>query len=372
LNGARQGVPAPALPADEVAEAQDAHHDDRASAPEAAACTPWRLAVLFELRQAAPFAAMSRAEWAIFEAIATAWDRRPREWPSQVSLARAAGYSERAARDAIASFRQSGIVAVEHEAPDGWKARATLVPGPVTRRELGAIRQRVASRVSAVAGHVSPVAGRTLSAAGLAPPVAAPPRLVAGDHRQPLPLKLNTNNENHLNGPARQPDAQADSPHGQGADFSSLNVTNEDRAVATVAVAECFRHRWPDRAPPRDFDPAAVECVARCAAAAGGDAQSKLQALRDALAGALRSSKQPPTVRYVWGAPRYFRAHLRCGREMRLAREREPSEPSAPVQQPPIVAGESGRTHQGGAEPALVGKLLDEIVFKDPKWRERP
>lgn len=105
---------------------------------------PWRLAVVFELRRSEPFARLTRAEWAVFEAIATVWDRGAREWPTQWALARRAGYSERAVRPAIVELKRRGILGEDGYPPGAWAQRGRCVPGPVTVRELGAIRRRFA------------------------------------------------------------------------------------------------------------------------------------------------------------------------------------------------------------------------------------
>jgi len=343
---------------------------------------PWRLAVMFELRRSAPFAKLTRAQWAVFEAMATVWDRGPREWPSQCALAQCAGYSERAVRLAIAELKRRGLVGEEAHPPGLWTQRGRCVPGPVTVRELGAIRRRFApAAVSAVAGSVSPVAGTMPAIAAAVSPSAGTVSAVAGSWRQVAaagrqspPLNLNTNEDLLLKDPqtdrARERAASAPSPASdQGEAAGSSNVTDDDRAVATTAIAECLRRRWPDRPPPRDFHPDDVACVARCAASVGGGADGKLQALRDALAGASRTSRQPPTVRYVWGTLEHFRAHVRTTRQLRGGPEQERRTPVRSPS-PPQPAAEPTQKYPGGSDPTLVASLLD-AVFEDPSWRNR-
>jgi hypothetical protein len=64
--------------------------------------------------------------------------------------------------------------------------------------------------------------------------------------------------------------------------------------------------------------------VAACSAAAGGDAETKMKAQRDAIAGAFMASKNgPPTVRFIWEKLDHFLDHVDRGRSRRLAEERE-------------------------------------------------
>jgi hypothetical protein len=63
--------------------------------------------------------------------------------------------------------------------------------------------------------------------------------------------------------------------------------------------------------------------VAACVAALAGDAEAKMIAQRDAIAGAfLLSKERPPTVRFIWEKLDHFLDHLECGRRRRLAEER--------------------------------------------------
>jgi len=366
------------------ASQESAPQPDRSDARDgpAGSWVPWRLAVVFELRRSEPFAKLTRAEWAVFEAIATVWDRGAREWPTQWALARCAGYSERAVRLAIVELKRRGILGEEAHPPGAWAQQGRCVPGPVIVRELGAIRRRfapasVAAPVPPVAAAASPVAGTVPPSAGSVSAVAASLRQGAADHRQPVPLELNTNKDLLLedagNGPRPPAAASAEPPTPDPREeVTSSQVTNEDRAVALTAIAECFRRRFPDRPPPRDFYPDDVASVARCAASVGGDADGKLQALRDALAGASRTSRQPPTVRYVWGTLEHFRAHLRSGRQLRGGPGQEKRAPIRPAQPSRTVppAAQGGQQCPGGTDPTLVASLLD-AVFNDASWRNR-
>jgi hypothetical protein len=145
----------------------------------------------------------------------------------------------------------------------------------------------------------------------------------------------------------------------------SSNVTNEDRAAARIAVAECLRKRYPGARTPHTLDDADVECVAQCAAAVPGELHAKLQALRDSLEGALCVSRQPPTVRYIWGTLEHFQAHSACGRRLRLGARAEPRGLNA------TSRGDEPkeRSYPGGADPVFVAELLDGLFGSG--WRTR-
>jgi hypothetical protein len=101
-------------------------------------------------------------------------------------------------------------------------------------------------------------------------------------------------------------------------------VTKEDEEVARRALAERMTKKHPTRPAPRWFDAGEVALVAACAAALEGDAEAKLVAQRDAIAGAFAASKDgPPTVRFVWEKLDHFLDHVEHGRRRRLADERD-------------------------------------------------
>jgi hypothetical protein len=143
-------------------------------------------------------------------------------------------------------------------------------------------------------------------------------------------------------------------------------ITDEDRHLARAALAECFRRQHPHSAPPRIFDDADVDRVAFCAAAIDGDAQSKLQALRDAIAGATRTSKRsPPTVRYIWGRIEHFVRHAERGRRMREA-------PGESTKSPPERTATSEVSSAPHAGPSSAQMEADLVKLFGPTWRARP
>jgi hypothetical protein len=147
------------------------------------------------------------------------------------------------------------------------------------------------------------------------------------------------------------------------------NVTEEDRDVARVALAECFRRQHPD-CTPRIFDDADIERVAFCAAAINGDAHGKLQALLDAIAGATRRSKaSPPTVRYIWGRIEHFVRHAERGRQMREAPE-PALEPATQTPRERLAPGETSNAPHVG--PSREQMEADLAKLFGPAWRGRP
>jgi hypothetical protein len=107
------------------------------------------------------------------------------------------------------------------------------------------------------------------------------------------------------------------------AEEQKLEVTEEDREVARVALVERMARKHPTRAAPRWFDPDEVALVASCASAHGGDRDAKTRGLRDAIGNAFAVSKDgPPTVRFIWGKLDHFLDHVERGRRRRLAEER--------------------------------------------------
>jgi hypothetical protein len=90
----------------------------------------------------------------------------------------------------------------------------------------------------------------------------------------------------------------------------------------------------------------AVAMVAACAAALGGDAEAKMLAQRDAIAGAFVVSKDgPPTVRFIWEKLDHFLDHVERGRRRRLTRERAAGRRAAEEAAPPKRSrSRSGKT----------------------------
>ena len=120
-------------------------------------------------------------------------------------------------------------------------------------------------------------------------------------------------------------EVQADAPPAQGsaAEEQQVGVTKEDEEIARCALAERMAKKHPTRSPPRWFDSSEVALVAACAAALEGDADAKMTAQRDAIAGAFLVSREAaPTVRFIWEKLDHFFDHVERGRRRRLADDR--------------------------------------------------
>jgi hypothetical protein len=101
-------------------------------------------------------------------------------------------------------------------------------------------------------------------------------------------------------------------------------VTKVDREIARVALAERMKRKHPERPPPRWYDRADVDAVARCTAAVEGDREAKLAANRAAIHGAFCASKEgAPTARFIWAKLEHFLEHVERGRRKASAEARE-------------------------------------------------
>jgi hypothetical protein len=244
------------------------------------------LGALRRLRERKPFAALSRAEWATFLAIASFWDGASAS-PSQRAIATSAGFTTRSVRDAIASLERRGVLL--RMGANG--ASPILAPSPLTLRELQAAAVRKAGSRRAAARWEMASAARTKN--------------------------TNTNTKSLSAGPrTSQGSRPADD---QPRDLDGSKSAAEERAIAEAALAEWFYRSRPRSPCPSTFYPPELELVARCASAVEGDLATKLQAMADAITGAFYLSNRPPTVRYIWGTLHHFLSHVERGRSIRLA-----------------------------------------------------
>jgi hypothetical protein len=161
----------------------------------------------------------------------------------------------------------------------------------------------------------------------------------------PLNLKLNQNNILVLKEPSHP---------------------NEE--IVQTALTEWFQHRCPGAPTPR-FNSTEKTLAARCAAAIDGDAEAKLQALRDSIAGALHISNRPPTARFIWGEVPHFFAHVERGAALRRSKETSepPRSPSPPTEaQRDATAPPATRAYVGVER--MAGDL--ERLF-GPNWKAK-
>jgi hypothetical protein len=75
-----------------------------------------------------------------------------------------------------------------------------------------------------------------------------------------------------------------------------------------------MKRKHPTRSAPRWFDAGELATVSACSAALEGDAEAKLTAHRDAIAGAFLASRDgPPTVHFIWSKLDHFFDHVERG-----------------------------------------------------------
>jgi hypothetical protein len=262
---------------------------------------------LRDVRQRAAFATLARGPWLVFIAIACYWQSNAEAWPSQETIASFSGYSSRAVRDYIEVLEALGIVRLRRERRPNGAERIYYAPGPITLVELAAFVERFPS-------------------APTKSPCSHPPETSSGAH--PTPPETAS---------GAPPEASSMEPRDQDLELSSCahvapaaaeqeqpTVTQADREIARIALAERMKRKHPKRPPPRWFDRADVEMVAICAATIEGDREAKLQGLRDSIAGAFCASKDgPPTSRFIWGRLEHFVEHVELGRRKAYAEQRE-------------------------------------------------
>jgi hypothetical protein len=296
---------------------------------------------LRELRQRGAFAALPRGPWQVFIAIACYWQANAEAWPSQETIATFTGYSSRAVRDYVDVLERVGVVRLRRERRSNGADRIYYAPGLVTLIELAAFVERF-PRGPAKA----PTSHPPEAASG------APPEATSMEHRD------QDQEPSSCEAPLEAPPAPPAPSEEQQA-----QVTKEDEEVARRALAERMTRKHPTRPAPRWFDASEVALVAACAAALEGDAEAKMLAQRDAIAGAFAASKDgPPTVRFIWEKLDHFLDHVDRGRRRRVALEREARrtvERERPVE----------RTRVAALAPMPDSVLADLEKLFGPGWR---
>lgn len=277
---------------------------------------------LRDVRQRSVFATLARGPWLIFMTIACYWQSNAEAWPSQETIASFSGYSARAVRVFVAVLEQLGIVRLRRERRSNGSDRIYYAPGLVTLIELAAFVERF-PRECAKPLRPEPAASPTVThppetAAG------APPARVSMEHRDQDQIRTSSC-KRLVEEPPRPAQEQ-------------VEVTKEDEEIARKALAARMERKHATRPAPRWFDARELAMVAACAAAIGGDADARLLAQRDAIAGAFAASKDgPPTVRFIWEKLDHFLDHVERGRRRRLAEERNArmrAEPECPSPRP--------------------------------------
>jgi hypothetical protein len=265
---------------------------------------------LRDVRQRAAFATLARGPWLVFITIACYWQSNAEAWPSQETIASFSGYSSRAVRDYVEVLEAAGVLCLRRERRTNGSERIYYGPGPVTLTELSAFVERFPnSPTRSASSHPQ----ETSSGGPRNPPEVASGALPETSSREPRDQNLELSSFESV-APTAPETAEQEQP----------TVTQTDREIARVALADRTKRKHPKRSPPRWFDRADVEMVAICAASIEGDRESKLQALRHSVTGAFCSSRDgPPTSRFIWGKVEHFLEHLELGRRKAYAEKRE-------------------------------------------------
>ncbi|HEY3817673.1 MAG TPA: hypothetical protein VGL81_10900 [Polyangiaceae bacterium] len=297
---------------------------------------------LCRLRRSPEFSGLPRGSWLLFVSIACHWERDPRAWPSKGTIARFSGYSARAVRDGVDVLVEHGVLVVRREQDDTGAQLSFYGPGPATLGRLGVLRHGDPAEKNA-GGSPHPLEKRGGGTASFP---------AEGAHRSPLSM-----------------DKKKDLLLVERGD---AGLAEDDRAIACAALAEYFERAHPASPASRAFDGEAVTLVTACAAAIDGDRDTKLQAMRDAIDAAFRTSKQTPRVRYIWGRIEYFLAHAGRGKRARL--DAAAPEPAAALAAAAALRAPcSGRPASSdapvGPRPEQMSADLDRLF--GPNWRSR-
>jgi hypothetical protein len=296
---------------------------------------------LLELRsRGTPFQRLAKGPWALFIAIAVHWQSNAEAWPSQEALARFSGWSSRAVRDQANALACDGFLRLRRERRADGSERIFYAPGLVT---LAALAEFVERFPRDRAKPLRPPEERRAPAAPPPPTVTHPPEAAAAT--PPEGASMEHRDQDQIEPSSCETTVREPGTADAATEEQQVEVTKEDQEVARKALAERMERKHPNRPAPRWFDARELVMVASCAAAIGGDTEGKMQAQRDAIAGAFTASKDgPPTVRFIWEKLEHFFDHVDRGRRRRLAEEREERQrarrdaPPTPRVAPPPLA----------------------------------
>jgi hypothetical protein len=242
----------------------------------------------------------------------TFWQTNAEAWPSQETIAAFSGYSSRAVRDYVLMLERLGILRLRRERRPNGSDRIYYAPGFVTLVELAAFVERFPRERAKLLRPDSP------QAVTAPPTITHPPETAAAAPPEAASREQRDQDQIEPSSCAMTAAAQT-----LAAEEQQVEASKEDEEVARRALAERMAKKHPMRAPPRWFDVSEVAMVAACTATLEGDAEAKMTAHRDAIAGAfLVSQDGPPTVRFIWEKLDHFLDHVERGRVRRLAEER--------------------------------------------------
>jgi hypothetical protein len=267
------------------------------------------------LRERPPFSGLDSKAWHVFMAIACRWQANEEAWPSQETVARFCGKSSRSVRRSTLELARKGILQLRRTRLPNGNAGLRYSPGAATLAAFEAFEQGFP---------------------------AAAPDVVPGQAGQAETA------------PGRSEEREEATP-----------FCEEDREVARTALRAMFPPS-PGQPTPRPLDEDDVALVAHCAHAVGGNRDTKLDSLRDAIEGARRRSKQPPTVRYVFARLHHFFAHAENGRRLRGR------DPARGAPRGPSARREPPRPSQ--ATPARLTREqmnADMVKLFGPSWNNR-
>jgi hypothetical protein len=273
---------------------------------------------LLELRaRSIAFQGLAKGPWALFIAIAVHWQGNAEAWPSQEALARFSGWSTRAVRDQADILERGGLIRLRRERRADGSERIFYAPGLVTLTALAEFVERFPRERAKPLRAEPPAPAAPLAPTTAHPPeaaAAAPPEAPSMEHRDQDQIEPSS-------WEATAPETDATIALTQ---QEQVEVTKAAQEIARIALAERMTRKHPTRLAPHWFDARELAMVAACAAALEGDAEAKMDAQRDAIAGAFLASKDgPPTVRFIWEKLDHFFDHVDRGRQRRLADERE-------------------------------------------------
>jgi len=114
----------------------------------------------------------------------------------------------------------------------------------------------------------------------------------------------------------------------------SISISEDDKSAARSALVALNAKRF--KTPVPLVVAAELVMVARCAALIAGTLEQKREALEQAIAGAISTSKGAPTAKYVFADAAHFRDHLARAAKVPKPKPRE-LEPVAPVELVPVA-----------------------------------
>lgn len=184
--------------------------------------------------------------------------------------------------------------------------------------------------------------------------------LVASGEAAAVRIRCTSSSSRLIGGTGDRPAAQASeveassrsqTPSSSSAAREEKKFEVVDEQASRVALGELHAKKHPRRPPRRVFDADELALVAHCASSVDGELETKLEALRFAIAGAWHSSSGPPSTRFIFGTLEHFEQHVDAGQRRARALERRPTSPPREAVARPIEPDEL----------ADVGDVLEQL-----------